>query len=74
MSLSKSTDGKVDSTLKLEYNQLVQGAIIMLKSFQERVCSLADTYLDTSVPYSLQIKDKLMLLCELVRYFVNCSM
>jgi hypothetical protein len=42
--------------------------------FQERVCSLAEEYLDTSLAYSAQSgnsKTRLTLICELVRFFSN---
>jgi hypothetical protein len=69
MSSSKSTGGKMDSIIKLEYTSLVLSVIVTLKSFQERVCSLADKYLDTSLAYSTQAaksKNGLTLICELV--------
>lgn len=76
MSSSKSTGGKMDSIIKLEYTQLVLNVIVIvtLRSFQERVCSLADEYLDTSLAYSTQAakcKNALTLICELVRYLSN---
>jgi hypothetical protein len=37
--------------------------------FQERVCSLADEYLETSLGYSAQALTQLSLICETVRYF-----
>jgi len=42
--------------------------------FQDKVCSLADEYLDTSLAYSAQAtksKDGLAHICELVRCFSN---
>ena len=74
MSSSKSTGGKMDSIIKLEYTQLVLSVFVTLRSFQERVCSLADEYLDTSLAYSTQatkFKNGLTLISELVRYFSN---
>jgi hypothetical protein len=40
--------------------------------FQERVRSLADEYLDTSLAYSAQAKNKLDLICEMVRAAISC--
>ena len=74
MSSSKSTGGKMDSIIKLEYTSLVLSVIVTLRSFQERVCSLADEYLDTSLAYSTQAaksKNGLTLICELVQHFSN---
>lgn len=64
----------MDSTIKFGYSQIVRTAITTLRPLQERVCSLADKYLDTSVAYSTQAanhKNKFLLICELVRYSSN---
>jgi len=59
---------------KIRVYNVVLPQLVMLKPFQEKVCSLADEYLDTSLPYSAQAaksKDRLAQVCELVRYFLS---
>ncbi|KAI0296891.1 hypothetical protein BC826DRAFT_967917 [Russula brevipes] len=46
----------------------------LYQKIREKVCSLADEYLDTSLSYSAQAaksKDRLAQVCELVRYFLS---
>ncbi len=59
---------------KYEYKPLCLQWNYQTHPFQERVCSLAEEYLDTSLAYSAQSGDykmRLTLICELVRYFSN---
>jgi hypothetical protein len=63
--------GKMDFTTKSGYKLLVCNASCHAQSSQERVGSLADEYLDTSLAYASHAakpKSRLALVCEMVRY------
>src|SRR6266850_1648212 len=76
MSLNKSTGEKTDFTIKLEYNQLIHSVFVTLMTFQEKVCSLANEYLDMTLAYSAQVsqdKNKLTQICEMVRFLSHST-